>query len=154
MITIGIDPGMGGALAAFRDGQLFQLADMPVFPRLHGKGKQINAVELTSLLLEMKDGRDAVVYLEQVNAMPGQGVSSSFHFGESLGVILGVCGALCLPIQMVTPQRWKKAAGLIGKDKDASRTLAIQRHPSFADMLSRKEDNGRSDAICIAEFGE
>ena len=76
-----------------------------------------------------------------------------FRFGESVGVVLGVCGALQLPMHYVTPQRWKKCAGLIGKEKDAARTLMIQQHPEISDMLTRKKDIGRADACCVAKFG-
>ena len=85
--------------------------------------------------------------------MPGQGVASTFRFGESVGVVLGVLGALQIPVRMVTPGRWKKAAGILGRDKDAARTLAIQHHPEIADRLTRKKDIGRADAVCIARFG-
>ena len=85
--------------------------------------------------------------------MPGQGVSSTFRFGEALGVVLGVLGALQIPVSWASPVRWKKAAGLYGKDKDAARTLALQLHPEAGDMLTRKKDIGRADAICIAHFG-
>jgi crossover junction endodeoxyribonuclease RuvC len=136
------------------NGTLIALYDMPTMARMHGKGQEINASALSSIMLEIKDGQTAVVFLETVSAMPGQGVSSTFHFGESVGVILGVCGAIGLPVRRIRPQYWKKKAGLIGKDKDASRTLAIQSHPDFSDMLKRKKDVGRADAICIAEFGD
>ena len=151
---IGIDPGQTGAIASLNKyGQVVELADMPTMARIHGKGHQVDAAQLASILTSMKDGNTATVYLEQVSAMPGQGVSSTFHFGESVGIVLGVCGALGLPVRMVTPQKWKKKAGLIGKDKDAARTLAIQSHPDFADMLTLKKHIGRADAILIAEFG-
>ena len=153
MIEIGVDPGQTGAIAALQDGRLMSLHDMPVMARLHGKGQEVNSSELSSILMECRDGKPCVVLLEQVAAMPGQGSTSMFHFGESVGVIKGVCGALSISVRMVRPQHWKKKAGLIGKDKDASRTLAIQRHPDFSDMLTRKKDGGRADAICIAEFG-
>ena len=153
-ITIGIDPGQTGAIASLNKyGQVVELEDMPVMARIHGKGQQVDASRLASILLSMKDGNSATVHLEQVSAMPGQGVSATFHFGESVGIVLGVCGALGLPVRMVTPQRWKKKAGLIKKDKDAARTLAIQSHPDMVDMLKRKKDCGRADAILIAEFG-
>ena len=85
--------------------------------------------------------------------MPGQGVSSMFRFGESVGVVLGVLGALQMPVRWVTPQRWKKAAGIVGKDKDAARSLAIQLHPEIAGMLTRKKDHNRGESILIARFG-
>lgn len=154
MIVIGIDPGQTGAIAALKNNTVMSVHDMPVSGRLHGKGQQVDASELSSILLGvMAKDRDRVVHLESVSARPGQGVSSMFRFGESVGVVLGVCGALQIPIKWQGPQKWKKAAGLTGKEKDAARTLAIQRHPEVSDMLTRKRDVGRADAICIAEFG-
>jgi len=152
MITIGIDPGQGGAIAAIKDGMVTALHDMPTSARLHGKGQQVDAATLASIIMDAKDGQPVIVHLEAVSAMPGQGVSSMFRFGESVGVVLGVCGALQIPIRWVTPQMWKKQEGLTGKDKDAARTLAIQRHPEVADMLTRKRDGGRADAIGLAEY--
>lgn len=153
---LGCDPGQSGAIAAIRDGQVVALHDMPVMARLHGKGQQVNASELASMLLEIRAAERCpmVMYLEAVSSRPGQGVSSMFRFGESVGVVLGVAGTLQIPVRWIGPAIWKRRAGLTGKDKDASRTLAIQRHPEVADMLKRKKDNGRADAICIAEFGE
>jgi crossover junction endodeoxyribonuclease RuvC len=154
LTTIGIDPGQTGAIACCHGSIITGVKDMPTWKRTHGKGQEVDPYSLTSILMEMTAGKDCVhVYLEQVAAMPGQGVSSTFHFGESVGVILGVCGALQLPLLRITPQYWKKAAGLVGKDKDAARGLAIQRHPEVSDMLTRKKDVGRADAILIAEFG-
>ena len=153
-VTIAIDPGQTGAIATMQDGKVITLYDMPTSSRLHGKGLQVNAYALSSLLLEAKAGKEASVLVEAVSAMPGQGVTSMFRFGESLGVVLGVCGALQLPIQWVRPVAWKKAAGLSKKEKDAARTLAIQLHPEVSDQLTRKKDCGRADAICIAHFGK
>lgn len=136
------------------DGEVKQVIDMPTTARLHGKGQQVDAYTLTSELLAAASGhnqRRAII--EAVSAMPGQGVSSTFRFGEALGVVLGVLGALQIPVSWASPVRWKKAAGLYGKDKDAARTLALQLHPEAGDMLTRKKDIGRADAICIAHFG-
>jgi len=153
MITIGIDPGITGAIAALDNGKIVDIADMPTMGRTNGKGHEIDPYELTSIILGMKNGADLTVVIEQVSAMPGNGGTSMFHFGESVGIILGVCGALQLPVRRVRPQIWKKKAGLSGKDKDAARGLAIQRHPEISDRLKRKRDCGRADAVCIAEFG-
>ena len=136
------------------DGEVKQVIDMPTTARLHGKGQQVDAYTLTSELLAAASGhnqRRAII--EAVSAMPGQGVSSTFRFGEALGVVLGVLGALQIPVSWASPVLWKKAAGLYGKDKDAARTLALQLHPEAGDMLTRKKDIGRADAICIAHFG-
>ena len=154
MIILGIDPGQTGAIAVLHDGEIKQVIDMPTTARLHGKGQQVDAYTLTSELQAAASGhnqRQAII--EAVSAMPGQGVSSTFRFGEALGIVLGVLGALQIPVSWATPVRWKKSAGLYGKDKDAARTLALQLHPEAADMLTRKKDIGRADAICIAHFG-
>ena len=152
-ITIGFDPGQTGAIAAYDGERIVGLVDMPTMTRLHGKGSQVDTYQLATALIDLCAGREATAVLEAVSAMPGQGVTSTFHFGESVGVVLGVLGALQMPIRMVTPAKWKKAAGLLGRDKDAARTLAIQQHPEIADQLTRKKDVGRADAVCIARFG-
>ena len=152
-IILGFDPGQTGAVAAFDGERIEAVIDMPTMTRLHGKGNQVDPYALTTALIDLCAGREATAVLEAVSAMPGQGVSSTFHFGESVGVVLGVLGALQMPIRMVTPAKWKKAAGLLGRDKDAARTLAIQLHPEVADQLTRKKDTGRADAVCIARFG-
>lgn len=154
MIVFGIDPGQSGAVAIMRNGTIKRVLDMPTMARLHGKGQQVDAYTLASELLAASHGnhqRRAII--EAVSAMPGQGVSSMFRFGESLGIVLGVLGALQIPVSWISPARWKKVAGLAGKDKDAARTLALQLHPEAGDMLTRKKDIGRADAICIAHFG-
>jgi crossover junction endodeoxyribonuclease RuvC len=154
MIIFGIDPGQTGAIAVLHDGEVKQVIDMPTTARLHGKGQQVDAYTLTSELLAAASGHNQrLAIIEAVSAMPGQGVSSTFRFGEALGVVLGVLGALQIPVSWASPVRWKKAAGLYGKDKDAARTLALQLHPEAGDMLTRKKDIGRADAICIAHFG-
>lgn len=151
-MKISIDPGQTGAIAAMDNGMITALIDMPTMTRTHGKGQQVDPYALATALLEMGPGITEAV-MEQVGAMPGQGSTSMFNFGESVGVIKGVLGALQIPVRFVTPQKWKKAACLIGKDKDAARTLAIQLHPEVADLLTRKKDIGRADAVCIAHFG-
>ena len=156
MTILGIDPGITGAIY-FNTVEGKIVVDMPIMAKTSGKGNQINPYELTSLLMQPPIDRLTGIkaaYLESVHAMPGQGVSSVFSFGKSVGTIEGVLAALNIPLVMVTPQRWKKNAKLIGKDKDAARTLAIQLYPELSDRLSRKKDIGRADAILIAEFGK
>ena len=156
MTILGIDPGITGAIY-FNTVEGKIVVDMPIMAKTSGKGNQINPYELTSLLIQPPIDRLTGIkaaYLESVHAMPGQGVSSVFSFGKSVGTIEGVLAALNIPLVMVTPQRWKKNAKLIGKDKDAARTLAIQLYPELSDRLSRKKDIGRADAILIAEFGK
>ena len=152
MKIIGIDPGQTGALAVLFHDKITGLIDMPTSARLHGKGQQVDGYTLATWMLEQAAGDDVQVVIEAVSAMPGQGTASMFRFGESVGVVLGVCGALQLPVQWVRPGEWKRKSGLIGKPKDAARTLAIQLHPEIAGQLTRKKDVGRADAICIAHF--
>ena len=152
-MIIGIDPGQTGALAFVENGKVVQVIDMPTMARTHGKGNQVDPYSLSLELCKIGTARIDGVVMEQVAAMPGQGVTSVFNFGESVGIVKGVLGSLQLPVRMVTPQKWKKTANLIGKDKDAARSLAIQLHPEAAEFLSRKKDVGRADAICIARFG-
>ena len=100
----------------------------------------------------MADRGLLVAKVEQVGPMPGQGVSSMFSFGYSAGVVSGVLGSLGVNKVMVRPQAWKKAYGLTGRDKDAARTLAIERYPEAAPLLVRKKDVGRADALLIAGY--
>ena len=152
-LRLGIDPGQTGAIAAFDGTRIVGLIDMPTMTRLHGQGQQVDPYALATAILDLRAGRDAVAIVEAVAARPGQGVSSMFRFGESVGVVLGVLGALQVPIRWATPSRWKKAAGIDGRDKDAARSLAIQLHPEIADRLTRRKDCGRADAALIARFG-
>jgi len=160
-MKIGIDPGISGALALLKDdNSLIEVVDMPIMSLRKGKN-QVNAAELGKVLTKWRDWRffdvagkklvSAVSYLEDVHSMPGQGVSACFSFGASFGAIQGVLGALEIPVVLVTPQSWKKKAGLIGKDKDMCRTLMQRRFPQAP--LSRKKDIGRADAIAIALYG-
>ena len=91
--------------------------------------------------------------LEAVGARPGQGVSSVFSFGHSFGTISGVLAALKVPMELITPGRWKKAFQLVGTEKEASRALAIQLYPQAAEWLARKKDHGRAEALWLARFG-
>lgn len=153
-MRIGIDPGISGALFFLADeGDWLTVHDMPIMAKSSGKGNQINPYELHGIIEGETRGYKPTAYLERVNAMPGQGVSSVFSFGKSAGIIEGVLAAMGIKVVMVTPNKWKKAAGLTGKDKDAARTLAIQLYPDLANQLSRKKDVGRADAILIAHFG-
>jgi len=133
MMKLGIDPGISGALALLtEDDRLVEVWDMPVSPKLSGKGNQVNAALLVSMFqqaiaLAQNAGHDVTVFLEQVGAMPGQGVTSMFGFGRSAGVIEGVAAAMALPVHMVTPQAWKKRAGLSKKPKEAALIAAYGR---------------------------
>ena len=117
--------------------------------------KQVNGNqlfnEIKSRLSEINQDEVCVV-VEHVTAMPGQGVTSMFNFGQSFGVIKGICSALSLPIYFVRPTKWKKYFNLIKTNKDASRTKVIQIYPEISSQLSRKKDSNKADAILIARY--
>lgn len=149
-ITIGIDPGISGAIASLCGTEYRDVIDMPVMAKGKAGKNQVNAAAIADILRGLKQHCDITVAIELVGAMPGQGVTSMFNFGESLGVIRGVCAALRLPVVWVTPQQWKRKFGLLGADKDLARTRAIELYPTAP--LSRKKDCGRADALLIARF--
>lgn len=143
----GIDPGISGAIAKLNDdGSFISVSDMPVMAGT-GKRQQVNAAELAKLLRHC----GGMAYLERASAMPKQGVSSMFSFGTSYGIVIGVLATLEIPIIIVSPQSWKKRAGLTGKEKDYARTLAQQLYPTAE--LGLKKHIGRADSILIARFG-
>ena len=159
-MKIGIDPGLTGAVALIGDGRILRLWDMPVMEKVHGRGRQVNPYLLADYLREAQEViggmaatmQKTVAHVERVSAMPGQGVTSVFGFGHSAGVIDGVLGALQIATLYITPQRWKKHYSLIGKNKDAARTLAIERYPDQLWRFERKMDCGRADAVLIAGY--
>lgn len=147
MRVVGIDPGLSGAIACVSDDTVI-VWDTPTFEVVKGKKKrrQINATMFASILAEASPDH---VVIEQVNAMPGQGVSSMFNFGRSLGVAEGVVGAMRIPLTMVTPQKWKKALSL-SQDKGESRRRASLLFPGNAEDFSRVKDDGRAEAALMA----
>ena len=153
MRIFGIDPGLSGGIAILDDNKIKEIFDMPVMPDGKKNKRQLNSALLAQLLKDnIKDIEDTVIIVEQVNAMPGQGVTSMFNFGQTFGAIKGISAALSLPIFFVRPAKWKKHFELINSSKDASRTKAIEMYPSFAEKLSKKKDVNKSDAILIARY--
>ena len=155
MLIIGIDPGISGAICFFEDGQVKEILDMPVMAEGKKNKRQINGPQIyneISSRINKFQKKDIIVVIEQVNAMPGQGVTSMFNFGQSFGVIKGICSALSLPIFLVRPAKWKKHFNLIKTNKDASRTKVIQTYPEISSKLSRKKDSNKADAILIARY--
>ncbi len=152
MKIIGIDPGLSGAIAVLENNKVKNIFDMPVMAEGKKNKRQLNSAQLVKLLKENINDDETVVVVEQVNAMPGQGVTSMFNFGQTFGAIKGVCAALTLPIFFVRPAKWKKHFELINSSKDASRTKAIEMYPNLSEQLSKKKDVNKSDAILIARF--
>ena len=153
MKIIGIDPGLSGAIAILEDSKIKNLFDMPVMSEGKKNKRQLNSAQLVKLINDnISKDEEVNVVVEQVNAMPGQGVTSMFNFGQTFGAIKGICAAMGLPIYFVRPSKWKKHFELINSSKDSSRTKAIEMYPSISDSLSRKKDVNKSDAILIARF--
>ena len=155
MIIFGIDPGMSGAISVLENKKVIDVFDMPTMIDGKKNKRQVNGSHVTNIIKERlnKDkDKEIVVVVEHVNAMPGQGVTSMFNFGQSFGVIKGICAALSLPVYFVRPIKWKKYFNLIRTNKDASRTKVIEVYPEISSKLSRKKDSNKADAILIARY--
>ncbi|MDA9650375.1 crossover junction endodeoxyribonuclease [Candidatus Pelagibacter sp.] len=155
MLVIGIDPGLSGSICFFQDGKIIDVVEMPTMIEGKKNKKQVNGSQIYNEILERVkkiDKKDIKVIIEQVSAMPGQGVTSMFNFGQSYGILKGICSAMQLPMYFVRPTKWKKYFNLINSEKDASRTKAIEIFPYFSSQLARKKDSNKADAILIASF--
>ena len=155
MLVIGIDPGISGSICFFQDGKIIDVVEMPTMIEGKKNKKQVNGSQIFNEISERIkkiDKKDIKVIIEQVSAMPGQGVTSMFNFGQSYGILKGICSAMQLPMYFVRPAKWKKYFNLINSEKDASRTKAIEIFPYFSSQLSKKKDSNKADAILIASF--
>ena len=152
MRIIGIDPGLSGGIAVLDDLKIFDVFDMPIMSEGKKNKNQLNSAHLVNIIKKHIIPEDTYVIVEQVSAMPGQGVTSMFNFGQTFGSIKGICAALNLPIFYVRPAKWKKHFELINSSKDASRTKVIEMYPSISTRLSRKKDVNKADAILIARY--
>jgi len=155
MLIIGIDPGISGAICFFENGEVKDVIEMPSMADGKKNKRQVNGSQIyNEISLRIKDlpKKNIFVVVEQVSAMPGQGVTSMFNFGQSFGIIKGVCSAMQLSMYFVRPAKWKKYFNLIKTEKDASRTKAIEIFPYISQKLSRKKDSNKADAILIASF--
>ena len=154
MLIIGIDPGISGSICFFKDGRILEVIEMPVMTEGKKNKKQVNGAQIYNEFLKRINKKDDEirVVIEQVSAMPGQGVTSMFNFGQSFGILKGICSAMQLPMFFVRPAKWKKYFNLINSQKDASRTRAIEIFPYFSTQLSKKKDSNKADAILSASF--
>ena len=155
MLIIGIDPGISGAICFFKNGEVKEILDIPNMADGKKNKRQINGPqiynEISKRIINIPKN-EIVVVIEQVSAMPGQGVTSMFNFGQSFGVLKGICSAMQLSMHFVRPAKWKKYFNLIKTEKDASRTKVIEIFPYISSQLSRKKDSNKADAILIASF--
>ena len=155
MLIIGIDPGITGSICFFEDGKIIDVVEMPNMAEGKKNKRQVNGAQIYQEIykrIKNLEKKDIKVVIEQVAAMPGQGVTSMFNFGQSFGVLKGICAAMQIPMYFVRPAKWKKYFNLINSEKDASRTKAIEIFPHFSTQLSRKKDSNKADAILISSF--
>ncbi len=155
MLIIGIDPGISGSICFFQDGKILDVIDMPTMTEGKKNKRQVNGAQIYNEIykrVKKIENRNIRVVIEQVSAMPGQGVTSMFNFGQSFGILKGICSAMQLPMYFIRPAKWKKYFNLINSEKDASRTRAIEIFPYFSSNLSKKKDTNKADAILIASF--
>ena len=155
MLIIGIDPGVSGSICFLKDGKILDVIEMPVMIEGKKNKKQVNGAQIYNEITKKINNNfetNIRVVIEHVTAMPGQGVTSMFNFGQSFGVLKGICFAMRLPMFFVRPAKWKRYFNLINSEKDASRTRAIEIFPDFSSQLSKKKDSNKADAILIASF--
>ncbi len=155
MLIIGIDPGISGSICFLDNGKILDVIEMPIMTDGKKNKKQVNGSQVyneISKRIKQFEKNQIRVVIEHVSAMPGQGVTSMFNFGQSFGILKGICTAMQLPMYFVRPAKWKKYFNLLNSEKDASRTRAIEIFPYFSSQLSRKKDTNKADAILIASF--
>ena len=143
MLIIGIDPGISGSICFFQDGKIVDVVEMPTMTEGKKNKKQVNGSQIFNEIsekIEKLDKKEIKVVIEQVSAMPGQGVTSMFNFGQSFGILKGICSAMQLPMYFVRPAKWKKYFNLINSEKYSSITRAIEIFPYFSGHLYRKKD--------------
>lgn len=158
-LTIGIDPGLTGAVATLIDGEAGPVIDTPTM-EVDGH-TELDARAMAVFIRELRAAHpDAEVSacIERVRAMPAkgrkQGAQSSMNFGDTYGKAKAVLELLGIPTTRAEPASWKRSFGLLKQEKDAARLLAIKRFPAKAKELARKKDNGRADALLIALWFE
>jgi crossover junction endodeoxyribonuclease RuvC len=139
-----VDPGLNGAWACLDfKGSFIRAGEIPRF------SKHINAAEFVNII---RLYRPKQIIIEQVSAMPKQGVTSVFTFGVAYGTVIGIASGAGIPVHFVIPRRWKSHFKLIGREKEASRELAIQLYPAAASSLTLKKHHGRADALLLARY--
>lgn len=145
---IGIDPGSSGALVVLEDTKPVAWLNMPLIKI--GTNTRVNAAHIADFLAPHKG---APVFIELVHIMPKQGAGSAFTFGHAAGVVQGLVQGAGHPLIMVTPQKWKKSAGLIGTEKDVARSTAIMLWPEWRELDAKVKGGALADAALIARYG-
>jgi crossover junction endodeoxyribonuclease RuvC len=153
MIICGIDPGLNGAVAILDDsGGVSSALDLPVHIVGTARGKRRAELDIHKIAALLRGMLIDHVFIEQVSAMPKQGVTGVFRFGYSAGVLEGIVVTLGLPLTFVRPQAWQRHHGIRG-GADEARRRCLQLYPSIGEQLRRVKDCHRADAILIAAYG-
>ncbi len=150
MTHIGIDPGLTGAIVAILPDGAIEFHDMPILEIK--KKTQLDYAGLAHILRRYADRGESTAAIEMVGAMPGQGVSSMFKFGQVYGAALATLATLQIPYRTVTPPVWKRSFRLVGCDKDESRSRALEMFPACVEHLRLKKHHGRADALLLAQW--
>ena len=152
MITIGIDPGLTGAIALLRDGEYLDLMDMPTTIK-GGSGKvkyEVSPIAIIQYLRsKIASSESHAAIIERVNSMPGQGSATVFSLGDSFGCARAALAAFGTSYRDVTPTVWKKHFGL-SSDKEQSRAMASKLFPTAE--LHLKKHHDRSEALLMARY--
>lgn len=146
--VLGVDPGLEGALAVLDIDGAISILDLPTT----GIGTK-RCLDEHGISRWLGNYSIDHAYIEYVSAMPGWGSGGSFRFGMSFGILRAIVSLRGIPYTLVTPAKWKKHFALPGKDKEASRQRALQLNPHIADLLSRKKDHQRAEALLLATYG-
>ena len=148
-MILAIDPGAKGALAFFDvRACTLDVIDIPTVQVKRGQKLKLEiSPQMTAALISAR--KPLVAVMEKTGAMPGQGVSSMYQFGRSVGMLEGILAALQIPVSYVSPQVWQKDVG--SRDgKDGNRARAAELYPAYAGEFARKKDDGRADAALMA----
>jgi crossover junction endodeoxyribonuclease RuvC len=150
MNILAIDPGLEGAGAVLDTGrgEFIEVFDLPLVGE--GAGRRIDAANLADLVRAHAPYRLAII--EQVNALPKQGVASTFRFGVSFGIVVGVIAALAIPARFVRPAQWKRAMQLDNR-AETSRMRAIELIPGRCELFGKKKHHHRAEACLLGLYG-
>lgn len=149
---VGIDPGLSGGIAFYDP--MMETLDTLEMPILKAGTKSKRVIDENALVRLFDDKRTSIkkAYIEQVNAMPRQGVTSTFNFGMGFGIVRGIVAANFIPVEFIRPTQWKKELK-VPSNKDSARLRASQLFPRYADQWCKAKWDGRAEAAMIAYFG-
>jgi crossover junction endodeoxyribonuclease RuvC len=150
MRILGIDPGLTGGVAIY-DTDLRAVVDAIDIEIVGEDAKQrVGIIVISNFIHQYKAG---AAFIERAGVMPKQGIASGFKYGRAVGAIEAVVILAGVPLTLVEPQTWKRFYQLVKADKEASRRHALRLFPYMKELLARKKDHGRAEAMLIALYG-